>query len=73
MSSFSTNAFMQFHTPGSKEFIAVQRTVLNDFKATKQFQLRSEQSVDFCNAIEKAKQKENENIEVEGVGQSVSE
>ena len=52
--SFSTNPHLQYHAPGSKEDIELNKSAITNFKPAKQFALRSENAFDYCTAIKNA-------------------
>ena len=50
--SFSTDPFTQYHAPGSKEHIELNKLATNDFKPKKQFTLSTNTSPELCTALE---------------------
>ena len=52
--SFSTNPHLQYHAPGSKEDIELNKSAITNFKPVKQFALKSENAFDYCTALKNA-------------------
>ena len=52
--SFSTNPHLQYHAPGSKEDIELNKSAITNFKPVKQFALKSENVFDYCTALKNA-------------------